>query len=161
MPATPQFGGTNQVPEINLGQPGSTRAGSTALYTLRVSLTADIDTHVDQGIPQQNVVLRDIFGFRGTRVSWRGTLKIRDNATLIAIMAELNQYEHGSLRTSGVLGAPSTVFLRPTRLTDYDGAVLSESAVLDSWRFSGDRLAISGGIYALATQLEVIFKVLS
>jgi len=161
MAATPQFGGTNGVAEMNIGQPGSARAeANTARFVLHVIENPEEATKVPQKVPQQNVAFEDNMGFDAGGVEWRGTLKVSAIPIWRAIASDLNRYLHGSARTGGTLAAPLLNYLRPTRLTDFWGNVMSEAATVADWR-SGQLRRLSGSDpYTYALDLMVKFKLL-
>jgi hypothetical protein len=163
MAATPQFGGTNGVPEIDMGQDGSARqSAGTALFRPNVLIGADDTRVVAQHLTQQNFAFRDNLGFTGKPVVWAGLLKVNTNATLHLIMNELNRYRHGSGRSGGLFTAPSVVYLRPTRLTDFDGTLITEAAALRDFQWRGRRKHISsGGALTMAVAMNLVFEVLS
>ena len=164
MAATPQYGGTNSVPELNIGQPGSARAtANTARYVVKVTEGADQAAIVDQQIVEQNVSFEDNLGRQTSRVVWSGNLKVNSRATWRAIVNELNSYKHGSSRSSGVLTAPDPALLKPTRLTDSDGNVISESARLESWAMGGSTLKLHNdpNFDLIVVGLRVVFKLLA
>jgi len=162
MPATPQFGGTNGVPELDMGQPGSARAaGNTAKYVLQVLESPAEVTRVPQKVPQQNVAFEDNMGFDSGAAEWRGTLKVSSDAVLGAIYSDLDRFQHGSSRVAGQLAAPSPLYIKPTRLTNSFGRVISESATLESWRTDGPVKRLSGSEpYLYAVGMTVRFKLL-
>ncbi len=157
-----QFGGTNAVALMNIGQPGSAYAGSgAALYLLRVIEGADRARVVEQAIDQQNVAFQDQLGFAGTRVIWSGNVKVGTDAVLGTITAQLNRYKHGSSRTDGLLDPPDPRQMRPTRLTNSFGRILSERAVIDGWSMGEVSTLHNGAPYTLiARDLRIVFKLL-
>ena len=162
MASTPQFGGTNGVTELNAGQPGSARATSNyARYVVRVIEGADEATVVGQAVVQQNVNFEDRLGYAGTRVVWEGSLKVSSDTVLGAIAGQLNKYRHGSGRTSGVLDGPDPTQMRPTKLTNSFGRVLSERAVVDDWSMSGVATLFNAAPFTLIVErLRIVFKLL-
>lgn len=160
--ATPQYGGTGGVPELDVGQPGSARDGAgTARYVVRVLEQPDRATVVNQPVVQQNVSFEDNLGFSAGRVIWEGSLKVDSDARLGAIESELNRYLHGSARVDGVLGPPNPAYLKPTRLTNALGRVLSESARLEGWTFQGPVQKLhNAGTFNYLVPLRVVFKML-
>lgn len=160
MAATPQFGGTNSVVELDAGQPGSSRyAANTARYVLRVIEGADRATVVGQPVVQQNVLFEDRLGYAGSRVVWEGSLKVTTDAVLGEIAAQLNRYLHGSSRTNGVLDAPDPRQMRPTRLTNSFGRVLSENATVEDWSMSGVQTLHNAAPFTLiVATLRIVFK---
>lgn len=159
MASLPQFGGTNGVVELNAGQPGSLlHTADQARYTVNVIEGADAAAVVPQGLIQQNVTFEDNLGFRGAMVVWDGMLKVVSDAVRQAIYSQLNQYLHGSAMISGTLGSPSPTQMKPTRLVNALGSVLSERAKLADWT-SGRVMALSGSSpYTLMVPLRIVFK---
>ena len=123
--ATPTFGGTNGVPELDIGQTGSARrAAGTAFWVGRVIEGSDKTLSVINPLGPQNVIVRDVSGFRGRTVRWEGHLKIDSDATLGVIQSELAQRKHASPRSTGLLGTPNLTLLRATQLINSFGRVL-------------------------------------
>jgi hypothetical protein len=161
MATTPQFGGTNGVAELDLGQPGGARYNVSARYTVQVVQQPERTAVVDQKLVQQNVAFMDNLGFELGRVLWTGTLKVNNNATLQAIVSDLNRAKHGSARVGGNFLPPSLQYIRPTVLKDFDGTTLCNQAVLEDWSFDGPRKRISGdALFTLLVGLRVVFKLL-
>lgn len=157
----PQFGGTGGVPVLDLGQPGGTRHGaSDAFATVHAIPGADEVATSKTELPQQNVTYEDVGGLRFGRWRWEVTLRTKDNATFVAIVRELNALRHGSLRdaSTGVLLAPDPSKISSTRLTDHDGTILSEGAVLANWVARRRRSRSSE--WAVLTVLTVLFELL-
>ena len=160
MASTPQFGGTNSVPELNAGQPGSSRyAANQARYVVRVTQEPDRVARVEQKIPQQNVTFEDRMGFEHGLVTWEGTLKTDNDTTMQAIFNELNRALHGSGMLSGSLSAPSPSYMRPTVLKNSFGTVLSNDAVMVDWATDGAARTITGAApFILLVGLRITFK---
>jgi hypothetical protein len=146
---------------MDIGQPGSARAtANTARFVLHVIENPEEATTVPQKVPQQNVAFQDNMGFDSGGVEWRGMLKVSTITVWRAIAAELNRYRHGSGRTNGTLQAPLLNYIRPTRLTDFWGNVMSEKATVAEWR-SGQIRRLSGSEpYTYALDLTVKFRLL-
>ncbi len=162
MSTTPRFGGTNGVDELDLGQAGGARrSNNAAFYTMQVHEGPDRAAVVDQKIVQQNVAFEDNLGFEQARIVWSGTLKVSNDATLGAIVSDLNRAKHGSARLAGALAAPSPTAMKPTQLVNSFGRTLSNNAVLEDWSFDGPVKAMSGGgAFTLIVGLRVVFKLL-
>lgn len=162
MATVPQFGGSNGVDELDLGQPGGARAATpTARYVVQVTENPDKATSVDQKVVQQNAAFRDVLGFDFGDVIWTGTLKVTTDAVLQAIKSDLNKAKHGSARVAGDLTAPSTAAVQPTVLKNSFGSTLSNKAVLHDWGFDGPVRTLSGSSpFTLLVKLRVVFKLL-
>ena len=160
MSATPQFGGTNGVTELDAGQPGSALyIANDARFYIKVIEGPDEATKVDQAVVQQNVAFEDRLGFSGSRVAWEGILKVDAEATRAAIVSQLNRYKHGSSRTSGVLDPPDPRQMRATKLTNAFGTVLSEKAVLEDFSMGELFTLHGGGAYTLIhPKVRIVFK---
>ena len=157
----PKFGGSNGVPELDIGQEGGTRATEgDAKTTINVIPGPEESVEVQHALPQQNVVFTDRLGYRGATVTWECTIRAKTNVIFNAIVSELNQLRHGSGRdaTTGLLTAPDPTLLRETRLTDYDAIVLNEKAVLSDWRPRGRRMASSE--WAVILRATLVFRLL-
>jgi len=156
---TPQFGGTNGVVELNAGQPGSALyVANQARYVVNVLEGADVAAVVPQALVQQNITFEDKLGFRGSMVVWQGMLKTVSDAVRQAIYSQLNQYLHGSALSSGVLGSPVPSQMKPTRLTNAFGSVLSERAVVADWTGGQVRTMSGSSPYTLIVPLRIVFK---
>lgn len=159
MSSLPQFGGTNGVVELNAGQPGSALyVADQARYVVSVIEGADIAAVVPQGLVQQNITFEDKLGFRGSMVVWQGTLKVVSDTVRQTIYAQLNQYMHGSAMVSGVLGAPSPGQMKPTRLVNALGSILSERATIVDWTSGQVRSMNGSSPYILICPLRIVFK---
>lgn len=137
----PKFGATNGVPALDIGQDGGTRAGAlTARATIKVIAGPDEHAVVEHHLPQSNLNFRDVLGYTGRTITWECTLRFNTMATYATVVSEINRYLHGGSRDSGgLLAAPSPVHLRPTQLTDSDGAAMG-NAILAGWAPRGARL---------------------
>jgi len=162
MATVPQFGGTNGVDELDLGQPGGTRHGNnTARYVVQVYQQPDKTTAVNQKVVQQNIAFQDVLGYDLGEVRWRGTLKVSTDAVLQAIVSDLNKAKHGSARVAGELAAPSPAAMQPTVLKNSFGSTLSTKAVVADWSFDDPVKTLSGGApFTLLVGLTVMFKLL-
>ena len=153
----PQFGGTNDVPELDIGQKDSTRfVANDARWIGRVGVGPDEVAAALHRLPAQNVVYRGAMGFTGRKVTWEGSLKLKDDAILAAIEGELNAYRHGGLTT------PDPALLKSTKLTNLDERVLSENAVLEDWRFTGRVFPVQGDAsFTMLVRMQITFVCLA
>lgn len=161
MPGTPQYGGSGGVVELDIGQPGLSRNGETAQATISVIVGDERATIVPGGVPQQNVALEQNLGFAGGQVTWQGSLRVASTALLQTIFAEMAAYKHGSVRINGVLGPPNLNLIKPTRLTDGFGNVISERARLRAAAMTSRVMKISGNaLYNFHVQIRIVFGLL-
>ena len=72
MAVLPNFGGTNGVAVLNVGQSGSGRRPAKIWYTANVILHEPQVDEVLHGVAQQNVAVQDRLGWRGEVVTWTG-----------------------------------------------------------------------------------------
>jgi len=144
--ALPQYGGTNGVPELDIGQAGSTRRGNnTAWSTVRVIENPAEPESVVNPMPQQRANFRDLLSAGQSRVQWACTLKTDGNATRRTIISELRLY------------ASNVVYARETRLTDTAGGIISERAVMLAPVF-GQVMKLSGsGNFTQLMELRLMF----
>lgn len=157
----PQFGGSNGVTALDVGQPGGARAGAgSALLTgIQVNLAAAEVNAVQHDLPQQNAAYRDVLGFAGRRVRVSGMLHCASYSIQNTIAAELDRLKHGSDRTiSGGLAAPDPTQVRETRLTDVDGTVIAARAILEDWSFTTRRHKAQ--TWTVVQGLDLVFRVL-
>ncbi len=148
---------------MDIGQPGSARLAShSAKFVLHVFESPAEVTTVPQKVPQQNLAFVDNMGFDSGAAEWRGTLFVKDEATMGAIFSDLDRFKHGSSRISGIMTAPLLNFIRPTRLTNLSGRILSESATVEDWRTDGRVMRINtpNSLYLYAVGLMVKFRLL-
>lgn len=159
MPYTPQYGATNGAPELDIGQPGSSRrTAQTAFATVTVSLDGDDIRVAQNALPQQNVIFRDLLGFGGKPVVWKATIKCSTRTIVSTIEAELNAYLHGVKYTPGVgYDAFDIARLKPTRLRDGFGEVISDHAILTAWT-RGRLMRISEAPYTVIAEWELQFS---
>ena len=148
----PKFG------TLDVGQPGGTRAqAATALFSGQVIIGSDSIASAEHGLPQQNIVFRDVLGYRGATVVWRATIRANSTAMMDTIRSDINQRIHGAARdANGQLGAPSPSLMQPDTLTDAYGTTLSEKAVLISFVQRGRQL--KGQEWPAIIQVELTFK---
>jgi hypothetical protein len=162
MAATPQFGGTNGVAELNLGQVGSARrAAGMAVYTLNVLEGDDEVSDVESHPRKQDVTFSEHLGWNGATVRWVGMIKVADSTELEAIRSELSVARYGRTITNGVRGAFDAARIAATRLTDSFGKILGESCRLRRAEFTGRVQTISAtpGM-TLQVPLTVEFRIL-
>ncbi len=155
MPAPPEFGiSSGGVPVLDLGQRGGARnTASDALFSVRVLVGRDEPAAVEHKLPQSNVVYRDNLGSDGATHRWAGTIFAKDGATMNAIIVEMNERLHGGLIK------PNPSLIKPTKLTDSDGNVLGEKAVLSEWRQTSRRR--KGSTWGAIMDVELTFRVLA
>jgi hypothetical protein len=138
MAATPGYGGTNGVAELDLGQPGSARyLAGTARYIVTMKMDAEETREVVNKIPQQSVAFHDHLGPIARFYLWEGTLKVIDIDTLHEIEDEISQARDGYARSNGVLGAFDPAAVRATRLRDGFDKIVSERARIADHAFVG------------------------
>ena len=157
----PTIGGTNGVPVLDFGQDGGARdAAGDARFSGSLIRGSDGLRRVPQGLPQQNVVFMSTMGFSGATHRLTGILRAKTAAVMAAIVAELDERKHGSLRNvaTGILGAPNPTLIRESRLTDFDGAVIAARALLLDWRLTGRRVKTAE--WAVVVRLAMEFEVL-
>lgn len=155
----PQYGGTNSVQLLDLGQPGGTRqlAGQATFFvkTRREEMTPRIVTH---RMAQNAGAFEDHLGVTGERIVWEGTIVATSIANMNAILDDLNQATSGYSRdTAGKLSVFHPLAVRETRMTDFDGTVLADRARIQAWKPIGPR-TFSGA--KVIQQVEVAFEVL-
>ncbi len=155
----PKFGETNGVTLLDVGQLGGTRANAgTAVFTNRLVPGSEQAEFTENRAAQQTGIVRNLIGYAGGSVSWRGNLKVDSLTTLRAIISELNQKKHGHTRnSSGTLLQPDPAQVRETRLTDYDGTVIADRVVINEWRM-GERKATPEG--KIVVSLDIEFRIL-
>ena len=156
MPSTPQFGGTNGVPELDAGQVGSARrAANEAYWTVRVRVGADKVASAQHALPGQARVFRSTQGRTGQTVTWEGNLKLKDGVVFEALRKELDAYRHGGI------DEPDPNNIKSTTLKDRDDQTLSTRAVLTDWEFTTDVRTITGDAnYTRIVGLRVTFECL-
>lgn len=156
----PQFGGTNGVAVLDLGQRGGTRAtAGTAMFTGQFDFGAEETRSAEHRQAQGQTVFRDHLGSSGARMTLNGTIRTNTAGLMRTIIAELNELKTGSRRADdGTIGAIDPAKFKPTRLTDYDSTVLSERVIIEDWWSKGPRR--KGPEWAAILQVGIRFKVL-
>ena len=156
----PKIGGTNGVPELDLGQIGGTRNGAgDAKFSGNVLVGQDRTAKVQHPLPQQQGGFEDNLGFQAGRVRIDCMVRGKTAAIFESMRQELNERLHGSLRVAGVLGPADPSKTKPSQLTDFDGTVLAAKAVVVSWRPSGRRF--SNSEWAIFQKMVIELDVLS
>ncbi len=149
----PQFGGTNGVTALDIGQIGGTReaAGNATAYITELP-GADTAPTVVHRFPQSGVAIADRMGLGGGLYTWRFDIVATTITILRTIRFEIEVYRHGRLRAEagGVFGAPTPAELAPTQLTNFDGDVVSAVSILETMVISdavwlGDARAMMTG----------------
>lgn len=160
MPNTPQFGGTNSVPELDIGQEGSARrAAGTAQATIHCPEGNEEMRRASNALPQSNYVFWDNLGSSGRMVAWKFHLYTTTSALIQTIKHEIDYYRSGFLYTPGSgFSAYDATRVKPTRLTNGHGNVLSDEAVIHdiSWRDSVRKM-FDGRFHV---EGELVFKTL-
>lgn len=135
----PQFGGTGGAPLLDIGQDGGSRQGAgSARLSGYIMRGADLVTTVRHHFPQQNLNIEDNLGFTGARHTLVGVIRASTRSLFNTILCELDQRKSGHLRDSaGALGAFDPQYIKPTKLTDFDGSVIAADATLTNWRMTG------------------------
>lgn len=127
MAAQPTFG--TGATEIDIGQPGSTRnLAADANHPANVfPLQPDV-AEVTNAFPQQSFVVKDVLGWQGQIIQWRGHLLAKTIAIYNAIVSELSEAETGQTITAGVRSAVDVDAMAPRQLVDALGTVVSTRA---------------------------------
>jgi len=156
MSAYPEFGGTNEVTVLDIGQAGGTRhAAGDAHWVGRVDEGPDNTASALHSLPGQSVSYRSVGGFTDKTVKWVGSIRVKDDDTLAEIISDLNRKLHGG---TGETADPKQ--LKETTLTNSAGRVLSEKAVMAGWRFPTPPKSIRNAAYDLWAELEITFACL-
>jgi len=148
------------VAELDIGQAGSTRrtAGDAQWIGNVLVDPGEVETRI-RGFPQQQFVVVDRMGSRGRTVMWEGSIRVNGIALVRTIEAELDQYMHGSLRSAGVLGAPDASYIKPTELRDSEDQVLSDQAIMLTWRRRSNVMRIQPvGNMDRRIDIEIVFR---
>jgi len=155
MAAVPKFGGTNGVPELDIGQTGSTRrAGNTHKATVQVLVESPDATKIDTELPQEHVVFEDNLGQAGQQVVWRCILRASSQANFNILLGELAAYKTGY---NTWLGAAYPIHTKPTEMVAH-GWTYADATLAD-FRVRGRRFKRADGWYV--QECDLIFKVLS
>lgn len=159
MAYTPQFGGTNGVPELDIGQEGSPRRGAgTAMAVVQVTERGTIARTVETPLPQQNVVYADALGFADKVTIWRCSIRTTTAALMGTILNEIAAYRTGQLYTAGVGHAAfDASLLKPTRLQNNWGVVISDDAVLKDFETTSPVKRISGSGFTCIMEALITF----
>lgn len=167
MASTPQFGGTNGVVEINLGQPGSGRYTASpnklAWFRAKVLQRPPEIMAVQHGVPQQPIAFTDLLGWRGQVVSWDGSVVVKDATEIAGLLSELSLFSSGSTinATTGVRSAPDVSYLASTILKDAYGKAMGSKAVMTGYQLRDNWKRVSGSSQWLyLNHLSVVFRIL-
>jgi len=160
----PQFGGTNGVSELDVGQEGSTRRSSSKAWaTLKVVMGPPQTRDVKHALPQQTATYVERMGWAGQAVTWTGFVKLKDKDELAALISHLSQYRTGQTinATTGARSAVDVGKMAPTKLADILGVVLSDNAVMTNVRFGELRKLTSGSSpYTIGMDMTIAFGIL-
>ncbi|MCO6436548.1 MAG: hypothetical protein J5J06_05625 [Phycisphaerae bacterium] len=139
---------------LDLGQPGGTRfASNHARFTVRVQRDPMRVRTVEHAMAQLAGKFQDNLGYDGQEVRWSGTIVATTTTFLNAILADLDAKITGHRRAASGLLLPADLNeIRETKLTDFDGTVISDRARIRSWTPRGERSG-QGKILTL----EVVF----
>lgn len=162
MATLPRYGGSNGVEELDLGQPGGSRAAAnTARYVVRMRET-ESDTRVQfNQIPQIAGSYVDIQAPGGRSFEWTGNLKVDAIATLAAIKGDLNKAVHGhDLGASGTYQTFDLDAVQPTQLLDSFGNTESTAAKATSYRLGAIRRITGDANFNYLVPLTVTFRTL-
>ena len=157
----PKFGDIGGVPFLDFGQADGDRSDTGfARFSGSMIAAGEEMRTVMHELPQQHIVFRDVLGYAAGTVTLSGTIRAKNDVTMNAIIAEINQRMHGMLRdpATGVMGAHNPVMVRETELTSVTGDRMWKRVVLDDWRQHGRRLKSQE--WGAITQCTFTFKVL-
>ena len=162
MAATPGFGGTKGVAELNLGQPGSAReTANTARYAVRVEQQNEDAGVAFHPLNDQPVTFAETTGFKGKLVVWRGQLKVATINELSLIKSHVAEFHTGQTITAGVRSAVDAAKKKATKLTDYFGEVVSTTAVLTGAVFGEVYKLSNDATFSHGCELTITFRVLA
>ena len=166
MAGTPQYGGTNGVSEINLGQPGSARYTGTpklAHFRAHVLRRPPEVVQVQHGIPQQPYAFSDNLGWRGQVAMWEGSIVVQNATQLAALESELSLFLTGCSisPTTGARSQINTTYLAGTVLKDAYGVVMASKAIMTGYQFRDRWQRVSGSSqWTYLNHLSVTFRIL-
>jgi len=154
----PIFGGTNNVPVLDIGQIGGVRhTGGVALFSGNVIDGHDETRTAQHDLPQANKSFIDVLGTSGETVMWKGAIRTSTTAMMITILREIKQRTHGSNRdVYGIRTAANPAMIAPTRLTDSEGNILMGAARVVTFRAAGRRH--TGTEWAAIQLVEIVFR---
>jgi len=161
MATYPQFGGSNGVAELDIGQKGSARrAANQATHPAKVREGAIKAPEVVNALMQQGLSYVEIMSYQEQEVIWTGTLRVASAAIRAAIRSDLAMYRYGQTITDGVPSTYNRLWVQPTLLADAYGTILSVRAKLIDWAW-GDFSSVTGGpYYTIAVPLTLRFTLL-
>lgn len=160
MATVPQYGGTNSVTELDVGQPGGTLNPTLAWYVVRTQQQGAEAVVTDQRLPQQVAGFVDIQGPLGGVHVWSGNLKVATVDTFRVVRSNIERALHGHpVNADGSWGAFAADEIRPTTLIDGLGQTISLAAKLVQYRM-GEQFTLTGPTFFYLTRLSLIFKVI-
>lgn len=161
MAATPLFGGTNGVPELDAGQRGSAReAAGTVEWTASTREGPPEVREVLAALPEQNQAFQTTLGWSGQRVTWTGSIRFKNAAELGDFRSVLNLYRFGQTldRTTGLSGAVNVTYLKPTILKDSFGNFLGTKWKMVDWQFGDKMRGSSRSGFLYSNNLTIVFR---
>ncbi len=114
-----------------------------------------------RAVPESGLVLSTRLGQRGRKVTITGLIKAKDQAELRKIIGEIDQKRHGQPTDAmtGMLGTIELSEMKPTTLTSFDGAALSNRAVMNDWKKVGRATKNPAGL--ILQKIELTFTLLA
>lgn len=159
MAATPNFGGTNGVTELNIGQKGSTfEQGGVALYEAIEQGFDDEISNVVSRVPQGSMSFVETMGWTSSIVVWTGKLWTTNDALMSTIESLVSLLSTGqTVSIAGVRGAMDVTQRVGTQLVNGDGRTISENAIMmpPVW---GKRGTLAGTDFAFSVDLTLRFR---
>lgn len=152
--ATPSFGGTNGVPELDIGQVGSARrAAGTLNATVRVLAGAPETGVAKTELVEQHVNFIDNLGITGRPLVWDCTVRASSNAWMNTLLGELEGYKSGKNSVAG--GSPDPSLMHRTRMID-PWSRTYQAVKLADFQLTGPRHVSAD--WAAVQQMQLIFE---
>lgn len=138
MAAEPIYGSTNSVDSLDIGQRGGTlNNADDALWVGKVIQQASEPVVTSQPLPQQALGFFDVQGPGRNSYLWQGTIRISSISIWLGvngIKSNIEQHLHGfKISNTGFYTSFDEAQIRPTRLTDAFGNILTGAAKLTGY----------------------------
>ena len=164
MAAAPTFGGTNGVPELDIGQPGSVRYLAKKMsYTAKVLRRPPNKNTIVHSFPEQICSYENRLGWSGETCTWEGNIRVENTTEIGNLISELTRFDSGFTvdATTGVHSLASLTLQAPTILKDAYGIAMGSRCVMEGFQFGRNfHRILNNPDYLYGNTLRVVFRIM-